>query len=178
MRDGPGRRALKRVALGNFMLGLLLTRGIRRLRGERPWRLGGDCRRCAACCEAPAIQVGPLVWFIPTLRRLFLFWQERVNGFKPTSQIVQERVFIFECTHFDRATGSCDSYGSRPGMCRDYPRLLLWQAQPEFLPGCGYRAVPPNAVRLSKALGRTALTPEQRAQLEQGLRISDTRSSD
>ena len=74
MRDGASRRALKRIALWNFMLGLLLTRGLRRLRGERPWLLGGDCRRCAGCCEAPAIQVSALVWFVPTLRRLFLSW--------------------------------------------------------------------------------------------------------
>lgn len=178
MRDGAFRRALKRVALLNFALGLLLTRGIRRLRGERPWLLGGECRRCAACCEAPAIQVGPLVWFVPTLRRLFLFWQERVNGFKPTSQIALQRVFVFECTHFDRATRSCDSYGSRPGMCRDYPRLLLWQARPDFLPGCGYLGVPSNALRLREALDRRALTAEQRARLEEGLRIGDSRPSD
>lgn len=178
MRDGAGRRALKRIALANYTLGLLLSRAVRRLRGERPWRLGGDCRRCAACCEAPAIQVGPLVWFVPTLRRLFLCWQQRVNGFRPTGQLVLQRVFVFDCTHFDRASRSCDSYDSRPGMCRDYPRLLLWQAQPEFLSGCGYRAVPPNAVRLSKALDGTALTPEQRAQLEQELGIGDPRSSD
>ena len=171
MKDGPVRRALKRVALVNFVLGLALTRGVRRLRGERAWQLGGECRRCAACCEAPAIQVGPLVWFVPTLRRLFLFWQERVNGFRPTAEIVLQRVFVFECTHFDRAARSCDSYDSRPGMCRDYPRLLLYQAHPEFLPGCGYRGVPPNAPRLRSALDRQELTPEQRAKLKDGLRL-------
>lgn len=171
MRDGAGRRALKTIALSNFRLGLLLTRGLRRLRGERPFLLGGDCRRCAACCEAPAIQVGPLVWFVPTLRRLFLFWQERVNGFRLTQQLLVQRVFVFECTHFDRATRSCDSYDSRPGMCRDYPRLLLWQAHPEFLPGCGYRALPPNLAGLRQALERADLTNEQKSKLEKDLRL-------
>lgn len=177
MKDGLGRRALKRAALWNFTLGLRLTRGIRRLRGERPWRLEGDCRRCAACCEAPAIQVGPLVWFVPTLRRLFLSWQERVNGFRPTGEILSQRVFVFECTHFDRATRSCDSYESRPGMCRDYPRLLLWQAGPTFLPGCGYRALPPNAAGLRRELDRAGLTAEQKSRLEKSLRIDEPNRS-
>ena len=171
MRDGPGRRVLKRLALVNFTLGLLLTRGLRRLRGERAFRLGGDCRRCAACCEAPAIQVGALVWFVPTLRRSFLWWQERVNGFRLTHELLLHRAFVFECGHFDRASRSCDSYDSRPGMCRDYPRLLLHQSNPEFLPGCGYRALPPNAVLLRDALTRAPLTPSQRDKLSKDLRL-------
>jgi hypothetical protein len=171
VRDGAGRRALKRVALWNFTLGLLLTRGIRRRRGERAWLLGGDCRRCAACCEAPAIQVGALVWFVPTLRRLFLAWQERVNGFRLTQQLLAERVFVFECTHFDRAARACDSYDSRPGMCRDYPRLLLHQARPDFLPGCGYRALPPNSAGLGRALERIELDAERKRKLESDLGI-------
>jgi uncharacterized protein len=169
MRDGAGRRVLKRLALGNFVLGLLLTRGLRRLRGERAFRLAGDCRRCAACCEAPAIQVGAWVWFVPTLRRLFLWWQERVNGFRLTHELLLERVFVFECSHFDRDSRSCDSYDSRPGMCRDYPRLLLYQANPEFLPGCGYRALPPNAALLRDALHKSALSRAQKSKLEKDL---------
>jgi hypothetical protein len=171
MRDGMGRRLLKGCALVNFQLGLLLTRRWRRLRGERAYRLGGECRRCAACCEAPAIQVGPWVWFVPTLRRLFLCWQERVNGFRLTHEVLAQRVFVFECTHFDRASRSCDSYDSRPGMCRDYPRLLLHQADPDFLPGCGYRAVPPNAALLKEALGRSGLPDAQKSRLERDLRL-------
>lgn len=171
MRDAAGRRALKRVALWNFRLGLFLQRRLFRWRGQRPWTLGGDCRRCAACCEAPAIQVGPFVWFVPTLRRAFLLWQERVNGFRLTASDLRNRVFVFECTHFDRASRSCDSYESRPGMCRDYPRLLLYQADPQFLPGCGYRATPPNARGLRAALGGLPLSDAQRKQLGKALRL-------
>jgi Fe-S-cluster containining protein len=171
MRDGPGRRALKRVALWNFELGLRLTRAVRRWRGERAWTLGGECRRCAACCEAPAIQVGVFVWFVPVLRRLFLLWQASVNGFGLVGQDGPRRVFVFECTHFDRATRACDSYDSRPGMCRDYPRLLLYQANPDFLSGCGYRAAPPNAAGLRVALDKTPLSAEQRRELEKRLRL-------
>ncbi|MGD8897613.1 MAG: hypothetical protein PVJ73_16395, partial [Acidobacteriota bacterium] len=62
-----------------------------------------------------------------------------------------------------------DSYESRPGMCRDYPRLLLWQPNPGLLPGCGYRAVVPNADGLRESLARLDLTPEQREKLRKGL---------
>ena len=81
------------------------------------------------------------------------------------------RVFIFRCTHFDWATRSCDSYGSRPGMCRDYPRVLLQQANPEFLPGCGYRPVAPNAERLVRSLERASVTREQRERLRKDLHL-------
>jgi hypothetical protein len=171
MQDGPVRRALKRVALANFTLGLGLSRAFSRWRRERAWVLGGDCRRCAECCEAPAIQVGSLVWHVPALRGAFLVWQEHVNGFRLSGRQRHLHVFVFECTHFDRATRSCDSYDSRPGMCRDYPRLLLHQANPEFLPGCGYRAAPPNATGLRLSLARAPLSDQQRRALEKGLRI-------
>ena len=112
-----------------------------------------------------------MTWSLPTLRRLFLGWQRRVNGFELTATDARARLFVFRCSHYDRATRACDSYGSRPGMCRDYPRLLLWQPNPELLPGCGYRAMPPNVVGLRAALGRLPLTPEQRDKLRRGLRL-------
>ena len=140
MRDGLLLRALKRVVLWQFRVDLALHRALRRGRGERPWTLGGECRRCAACCEAPSIAAGAVVWSVPAARRLFLWWQRRVNGFELVRADDEGRSFVFLCTHFDPAARSCDSYDSRPGMCRDYPRLLLWQPNPELLPGCGYRA--------------------------------------
>ena len=171
MRDGLLLRVVKRLALLRFQVDLTAHRAVRRARGERPWRLGGSCQRCAACCEAPAIAVGNTTWSMPLVRRAFLWWQRRVNGFELVRADEDDRSFVFRCTHFDRATRSCDSYGSRPGMCRDYPRLLLWQANPELLPGCGYRASPPNAERLRVALDRLDLTPEQREKLRRGLRL-------
>ena len=169
MRDGPGRRAIKAVARAGFFLDVCLTRAWRRLRGERPYALGGACRRCAACCEAPALQAGVFVWHMPRLRRLFLWWQRRVNGFELTATDDRAHVFVFRCTHFDWATRSCDSYASRPGVCRDYPRALLRQPDPTLLPGCGYRPVAPNAARLRRALADQPLTPEQRERLERDL---------
>lgn len=171
MRDGLLLRALKRAARAAFQVDLAVHRAVRRARGERPWALAGDCQRCAACCEAPAIAVGAAVWSVPAARRLFLWWQRRVNGFELVRSDEESWTFVFRCTHFDPATRSCDSYGSRPGLCRDYPRLLLWQPNPELLPGCGYRARPPNAEGLKAALSRLDLTDEQREKLRRGLRI-------
>jgi hypothetical protein len=169
MRDGALRRTVKAAARAVFFLNLRTDRARRRLLGERPYRLGGVCQRCAACCEAPAIRVHALVWLAPTLRRAFLWWQEQVNGFVLVDARRAERTFVFRCTHFDRATRACDSYASRPGMCRDYPRALLHQASPELLPGCGYRPIARNAAELRRALAARPISDAQRARLSREL---------
>lgn len=171
MKDGPIRRAVKRIALWQFRLDLAIHRARLHRRKIPVHGLGGACQLCAACCEAPGIQVGWTVWYVPILRRLFLAWQRHVNGFELTGRDVRTRVFVFRCTHFDWETRRCDSYDSRPGLCRDYPRVLLEQAHPEMLPGCGYRPIAPNAPGLRRALERTALTPEQRERLWKGLHL-------
>jgi uncharacterized protein len=173
MRDGAALRTVKRVARACHRVDLAVHRARRRARGERPWALGGACCRSGACCEAPAILAGRLVWSMPTLRWLFLAWQRRVNGFLLTSADPRARAFVFRCTHYDRATRSCDSYGSRPAMCRDYPRHLMWQPNPELLPGCGYRAVAPNADGLRRSIELLDLSPEQRDRLRRGLRLGE-----
>jgi len=173
MRDGVLRRGLKRLALWHFVANLGLHRWWRRRRGERPFLLGGQCGRCAACCEAPAVAVGRLIWFMPVARRLFLAWQRHVNGFELLSRERKGRTFVFRCTHFDVSSRSCDSYGSRPGMCRDYPRLLLWQPSPDLLPRCGYRARAPNADALAESLARAELTRDQRDRLRRELALGD-----
>jgi Fe-S-cluster containining protein len=111
------------------------------------------------------------VWHLQTLRRAFLWWQERVNGFELTQTLATTRLFVFRCSHFDWATRSCDSYDSRPGMCRDYPRALLFQAAPEMLPGCGYRPVAPNAAGLRRALEERGLPPAQLERLKKDLHL-------
>ena len=171
MRDGPVLRAVKRVALWQYQIDLALHRAWQRARGERPWTLGGACHRSGTCCEAPAIAAGRVTWSMPRVRRLFLAWQRRVNGFELVSEDARARVFVFRCRHFDRATRSCDSYDSRPGMCRDYPRNLMWQPSPDLLPACGYRATPPNAAGLRATIDRLDLTPAQREKLRRGLRL-------
>jgi Fe-S-cluster containining protein len=171
MRDGILLRAVKGVALWGFRMDLAAHRFLLRGRGERPWRLGGACRRSGACCEAPAIAVGRLAWSMPSARRLLLAWQRRVNGFELVSADERARVLVFRCSHFDRTTRSCDSYGSRPGICRDYPRGLMWQPSPELLPACGHRAIPPNAAGLRAALDEADLAPEQKEKLRKALRL-------
>jgi uncharacterized protein len=171
MKDGIILRAVKRAARWCFYADLSLHRALRKARGERPYLLGGECRRCARCCEAPAIQAGRAVWYVPTLRRAFLWWQRRVNGFELVGLDRRARVFVFDCTHFDRTTRACDSYDSRPGMCRDYPRALLAQPNPEMLPGCGYRPVAPNAAALLRALEGAAVSGDRLARLKKDLHL-------
>jgi Fe-S-cluster containining protein len=171
MRDGCGRRILKWLARVNFRLTVGTQRTWRGLRGERPFVLAGACRRSAFCCEQPAVQVDRFVWYVPLARRLFLWWQREVNGFELVGSERDARVFRFRCTHFDWQTRSCDSYESRPGMCRDYPRVLLHQAHPQFFPLCGYRPLAPNADALRQAIEAYDLTPEQRQKLAKGLHL-------
>jgi uncharacterized protein len=169
MRDGLVRRTVKGVALAWFYAALGLDRLLSRATRRSPYVLGGDCRLCAACCESPAIRLGPLTWHVPILKSAFLWWQRRVNRFELRGSEPEERVFVFKCLHFDWVTRRCDSYSSRPGMCRDYPRALLHQPRPELLPGCGYRPVARNAKRFLRVLDAQSLTDEQRARLKKDL---------
>jgi uncharacterized protein len=171
MRDGAVRRSLKAAARALFWLNHAMDRRLRRLRGDRPHLLAGACQRCARCCEAPAVRATAAVWRLGTLRRAFLWWQERVNGFELVDTVARQRLFVFRCTHFDWSTRSCDSYASRPGMCRDYPRALLSQSSPEMLPGCGYRALPPNAAGLRVALEAQGLAAGQLERLKKDLHL-------
>ena len=163
------RRAVKRLALASFAFDLAAHRLAQKLRREHVYKLAGDCRRCARCCEAPALRVGRLVMHLPAARRLFLWWQERVNGWTLVEEDRKAAVFVFRCDHFDPKTRLCDSYDSRPGACRDYPRLILEQARPEMLPGCGYRPVSPRAVQLRRALEERALSREALERLSREL---------
>lgn len=169
MRDGPVRRVVKRAALAVYDLRL----GLHRARADIRYELGGACVRCAKCCEAPGIQVSKLVWHLPFSRFMFLRWHAWVNGFEHRETLREERAFVFECTHFDRASRSCDSYESRPGMCRDYPRPLLEQANPELFEGCGYRAVAKNRGELLQILESKSLSAEQMDKLKKGLYLED-----
>jgi hypothetical protein len=112
-----------------------------------------------------------LVYRLRTLRALFLAWHRHINGFELVETIPRLRAFVFRCTHFDPATRRCDSYHSRPGRCRDYPRVLLWEANPPFLPGCGYRAVAPHAERVSALLEQEGLDPGKLAEVKRRLHL-------
>jgi uncharacterized protein len=171
MRDGPLRAAVKGVARLRFAVDLRAVRAWRRRRGGPSFDLAGECRRCAQCCEAPAIRANAVVWHLRSARAVFLWWQRVINGFELVEARRAERTFVFRCTHFDPTTRLCDSYETRPGMCRDYPRALLDQPAPELLPGCGYRARAPQAGRMIALLDRQQLTDDQRARLKRDLRL-------
>ena len=171
MRDGPALRVVKRVALLAWVVDLQIRRAFARLRGEKPWAIAGQCQRSGQCCEAPTLEAGLITWSFPALRRPFLAWQRRVNGFELARVQSEGRLFVFRCTHYDRDSRSCDSYDSRPGVCRDYPRNLLWQANPRLHSRCGFRALPPNAKGLRSAIDALEITPAQREKLRRGLRL-------
>ncbi len=171
MRDGPLRRTVKLLARLQYAAHLRVRRAVSRRRDGPPWTLEGACQRSGCCCEAPAIAVGPLVFFVPLLRRLFLAWQRIVDGFELARVDGDAQAFVFRCSHFDRKSRSCDSYDSRPAICRDYPRQLLWQPNPELFPACGYRCSPPNARGLRTAIEALDLTPEKRERLRKALRL-------
>jgi len=169
VRDNLSRRFLKRLALAAFEIDLAFERRWRPNREKPMFDLGGSCQRCARCCEAPAISVSWPVRRFRSLRAIFLAWQKHVNAFHLVREDKLLHAFVFRCEHFDRKTRSCDSYDTRPGMCRDYPRGLMFQPNPEMLEGCGYRPIALGASRMMNALKRQKLTPEQMEKLRKGL---------
>ena len=171
MRDGALRYGVKRVARAIYEFDLSLTRRWRRLRGRERWRLGGSCEGCAKCCEAPSIRVPRWVAAWASVRAAFVWWQRVVNGFTLVRIERLPPVFVFECAHFDPVTRRCDSYASRPGMCRDYPRLLLDENWPEFFPECGYRALSSAAPNLLEVLEQHDMSEASRAELERKLHL-------
>ncbi|MGH9333386.1 MAG: YkgJ family cysteine cluster protein [Vicinamibacteria bacterium] len=164
---------MKRVALSVYDLRLAIHRNRARANGDIRYELGGACILCARCCEAPGIQVGFVTWHFPLIRRVFLQWHRRVNGFELVEKNRRDRAFIFRCAHFDPETRRCDSYHSRPGMCRDYPRAHLEQANPELFEGCGFRAVAHGREVLLQILEEKSLTVDQKAKLKTELYLED-----
>lgn len=174
MKDGPTRRFIKRLARWRYQLDLGFTRQIQRWRGEGPlYELRGHCTGCGACCETPSIQVSRLAYHLKTVRWLFLAWHRHINGFELVAKDRLQHTFIFRCTHYDPATGQCDSYDSRPGICRDYPRNLIDDPNPVFLDRCGYYPYARNADLIRDSFADLGLSPEQQAKLEAQFRITD-----
>lgn len=167
VKDNSFRRIVKRVARAAFEVDLALHTKFRK---DKPlFELGGSCERCARCCEAPAISVFWPFRRFRSLRALFLGWQKHVNGFHLVREDKLLAAFVFRCDHFDLQTRRCDSYDTRPGICRDYPRRLMYQPNPEMLDGCGYRPVAFGASKMMSALRRQKLTAEQMEKLRKGL---------
>lgn len=168
MRDGPLRRAIKALARAAQVVDLRLAR---RLRGAPLFRLEGACTACSACCEAPAVQVPRLLFHLRSWRAVLVFWHRHVNGFVLEHLDRRSHVLVFRCTHLDPTTRRCDSYASRPLMCRDYPRPVLDHTPPELFPTCGFLALPTNAEGLDRALQAQGLAPEHLEELRRRLGI-------
>ncbi len=166
MRDPLPLSLLKSAVRLCWVAEVGLRRVLQKMTRQRGYQLAGSCGSCANCCEKPTIKAGPMLWKLPRLRQLFLAYQQKVNGFTLIEADDESQTFAFRCAHFDWKTRKCDSYHSRPFMCRDYPRALLQQPWPEFLPGCGYRPIAGNAEKLRAALAQTELSPEKREELE------------
>lgn len=172
MKDQGWRVPLKKLALFRFQFDLAATRFWLRLRGEGPsYRLEGTCNGCGACCIRPTIAVGRLTFHIGFLRKLFLAWHFHVNGFEYMCEDAELRTFSFRCTHYDRETQTCDSYETRPGMCRDYPKNLTYDPNPDLFDECSYKVVYKGADAMKEALAKTELTPEQQEEIARKLHL-------
>jgi Fe-S-cluster containining protein len=174
VRDGPGRRLLKAVARGVGRVELSLRRWWLKRRGEPRYRLTGSCNGCGRCCEAPSMQVDRLTWHVRSVQAVFLWWQRVVNGFLLQDTDARFRLFIFRCTHYDAATRRCDSYDSRPLMCRDYPVNLTFDALPSLFDECSHGVVDRKADALRKALVDAGLQGESLEAIERKLYLKDT----
>jgi len=161
VRDALLLQVFKRVVRACHAIDLASSRLLPSLRGEPGFELRGTCNMCGQCCETPTIQVPRVIFYLKTVRWLILTWQRNVNGFEYLSQDRRSRTFSFRCTHWDPETKRCDSYNSRPGMCRDYPHPLLYAPNPEFLPGCGHYAMREDAHDIEASLDELGLSPEK-----------------
>jgi Fe-S-cluster containining protein len=173
MKDNTIRRIIKRVALMKYMTDLTVTRAVNRLKGFPLYQLKGSCNACGGCCETPVIQVFPLFFLLRSTRWMILSWHRLVNGFEYIGEDRAYYSFVFSCTHLDPETKKCDSYSSRPGMCRDYPLNMTCDTNPEFLSGCGYYALYKNAEKFRKALDKADLPPEKKEDLIARLHIKE-----
>jgi uncharacterized protein len=171
MRDGPLRGAIKRALADAYVRDLERRRARLAAAGQLHWELGGACEGCGLCCDEPAIVVGRALWFLPLVSRAWLWWQRVVNGFVLVGRVREARAFLFRCTHFDPTTRRCDSYETRPGMCRDYPRLLLESVDPEFFDRCGHRPIARGGAAMIAALQAKGVAGEQLVQIKRKLRL-------
>lgn len=169
MKDGLIRRSIKRVALIRYRVDLWVARAVRRRVQPPRYRLAGECNGCGACCETPMIQTNAVFFRLRTARWLILTWHRVVNGFEFIRNDPKSRAIVFRCTHYDPVTKHCDSYDSRPGMCRDYPTNLLDGGYPQFPSECSHYAIDNNAERFNSVLDKLDLPPEKLEELKKRL---------
>jgi Fe-S-cluster containining protein len=169
--DGAIRRVIKFFARAQYFLVALGWRGIVSLRSGARYSLAGQCESCALCCEEVSIDVNAVVFHTAPLRLAIVAWHRIVNRFRYVRRHNEGAVIVFSCDHFNHTTRRCDSYSSRPGICRDYPRNLLDRAWPQMLDDCAYRAVSRNAGPMASAIDSADLSPDKRAELKRKLHV-------
>lgn len=173
MRDGLFLKCFKTIVLIRFHVDRYLTRRYLHLKGEPLYRLGGHCNQCGACCETPAVQVHRGVFLSRSATWLIKWWHWKINGFRLIEKDRKNRVFIFKCTHFDPETKQCDSYNSRPGMCRDYPRPLLFSTNPEFFKQCGHYPVRKSAGSFRQSIENLDFPDDKKQELIRKLHLRE-----
>jgi Fe-S-cluster containining protein len=171
VKDRPALAFVKRLVRWFWSVELWLRRTLGWEWRRRFWVLAGACRACGACCVEPTVHAGPFTWHFSVVRRLFLAWQSRVNGFELLREEPDSNDLVFRCTHYDPDSRRCDSYRSRPSMCRDYPTVLLDQGWPELFPTCGYRVRARKPEKLRAGIEATSLSPEAKAELCRRMRL-------
>ncbi len=169
MKDNPPRIIIKRLAALRYAAEIGVRRWWRRLRGRRYYRLGGHCIRCGKCCTSPVIEVYPMFFHLAPARLAIVFWHRIINGFVYIGENRKRKQFIFRCSHLDPETGTCDSYLSRPGLCRDYPRNLLDTPAPQMLDGCGYYPLLAKAEKMAVAIDGIDMPEDVRDRLKSNL---------
>ncbi len=174
MRDGPILSVFKRLTAGCYAIDVRISRLVIAWReGKPPYELRGSCNDCGRCCETPMIMVPAPVFRLRFLRKSFLWWHRRVNGFLYVGDDRESRAFVFTCSHWDGEKRRCDCYSTRPGMCRDYPRALVQSTKPEFFKECGFHPVYRNADLMREALQAEGLPPEKLRDLEEKLHLRE-----
>jgi Fe-S-cluster containining protein len=169
MRDNFIQKIVKNSIRCYYLSALWLNRKRLKRKGLPKYELLGKCEGCGKCCENPAIKVGFFLSYINTCRTIYFWWQKKINGFVFQREDEDRHIFYFLCTHWDTKTKRCDSYESRPGICRDYPRNLLYSSIPDFFEECGYKPKDKNAEKFNLALEKVNLDEEKKDQLKKKL---------
>lgn len=169
MRDNLVLKLIKGTARHYYFFTLWIQRQHLKRKGRPKYTLTGKCEGCGKCCEKPAIKVGFLVNFLKSFRWVYVLWQRKINGFILQQHNEETQVLYFTCTHWDATSKRCDSYESRPGMCRDYPRNLLYSSVPDFFDECGYKPLDKNAAKFNLALEKVLIDEEKKKKIKEKL---------
>ena len=105
----------------------------------------GTCQKRGVCCRQI---VGNPPAFIKRgrLLRVFVAYHRVFHRFSVVARGPDDEV-IFACGYLG-SDGRCTIHRRRPFLCRNYP-LIPWFEPPRLLPGCGFRIIPREAMRMT-----------------------------